>query len=102
MEKLQQSDTKPAMYAEAFEELVLARKAKSEEIAALGKEIVQHLADCGEEGFTMETKFGFWVVKKHLISFAKTHKELTKECKKLTRENMKEQWPLWKVVLRCD
>ena len=59
MEKLQQSDTKPAMYAEAFEELVLARKAKSEEIAALGKEIVQHLADCGEEGFTMETKFGF-------------------------------------------
>ena len=21
---------------------------------------------------------------------------------KATRENMKEQWPLWKVVLRCD
>ena len=54
------------------------------------------------KAFTAETKFGFAVVNKHLTSFAKTHRELTKECKKLTRENMKEQWPLWKVVQRCD
>ena len=70
--------------------------------AAWGKEIVQHLAECGVEGFTTEKKFGLGIVKKHLINFAKTHRELTKECKKLTRENMKEQWPSWKAVLRCD
>ena len=50
-------------------------------------------------GGTAETRFGLGVVKKYLNGFSKTHKNLTKECTKLTRENMKDLWPLWKEVL---
>ena len=67
----------------------------------LAKEIVQYLAECGMEGFTRKTMFGLgdWT---SLSTSPRPTKELTKVCRKLTRENMKEQWPLWKAALRCD
>ena len=93
------------MSAVVFNELLLARKIKSQENAALGmKKIVQHLAERGVEGFTMETKFGVWTGGCHQAPYwLRQDLQWANEgvCKAY-EENMKEQWLLWKAALRCD